>query len=263
MGPKSVRSASRFQSILIFADGASSGNPGPSGFGTIVASPDGQVIELGRGYPRATNNQMELQAAIEGLRTLRETSGAVDLVTDSVYLIRGITQWIWGWRNRGWKTAEGKDVQNADQWRELLALVSERRHRFQEQGEVRWHWVRGHQGVPGNERVDEIAVGFSKRIPIHLYEGPLLQYPVAIYDLPDDTSLPESSGADRKEKKAAAYSYLSLVNGSLQRHSTWRDCEARVKGRPGAKFKKAESPEHELTIVEDWGLPHERLPPRN
>jgi ribonuclease HI len=262
MCPQKTAEKPRFQSILIFADGASSGNPGPSGFGTIIAQPNGTVVELGRGYPRATNNQMELQGAIEGLRYLRETPGTIDLMTDSVYLIRGITQWIWGWRKRGWKTAEGGEVQNSDQWKALLALVTERKSRFGDQGEIQWHWVRGHRGVPGNERVDEIAVSFSKRYPIQLYEGPLLRYPVALYDLPENTDLPDSDSREKQKPKAPAYSYLSLVNGVLQRHQTWPDCEARVKGRPGAKFKKAESPEDELRIADAWGLPHERLPPR-
>jgi len=253
--------SSPHQSILVFCDGASSGNPGPSGFGVIIATPSGRVTELGRGYPRATNNQMELQGAIDALRVLRETPGKIDLFTDSVYVIRGITQWIWGWRSRGWTTAEGNPVQNSDQWKELLALVTERKHHHAENGEIHWNWVRGHQGVPGNERVDEIAVAFSKRERVNLYQGELLRYPIAIHDLPEDTSLPDRKDSERNEKKPA-YSYLSFVNGSLQRHTTWRDCEARVKGRPGAKFKKAESPEDELKIVEAWGLPHERLPPR-
>jgi len=250
------------QSILIFADGASSGNPGPSGYGVIIATPSGEVTELGRGFPQATNNQMELEGVIEALRFLRETTGPIAIYTDSVYVIRGITQWIWAWRNRGWKTADGKDVQNAEQWRALFALVVERKSRFQNEGELTWHWVKGHQGIPGNERVDEIAVHFSKRSRVELYQGPLLKYPVALFDLPENTDLPERDPLSKVKEKKAAYSYLSFVNGALQRHATWKECEARVKGRPGAKFKKAESPEHELQIIEQWGLPHERLPPR-
>ena len=250
-------------SIVVFADGASSGNPGPSGFGAIIATPSGEVRELGRGFPQATNNQMELEGVIDALRYLRETAGPVAIYTDSVYVIRGITQWIWAWRNRNWKTAEGKDVQNVDQWRALFALVVERKSRFQDQGEIQWHWVKGHQGIPGNERVDEIAVSFSKRARVELYQGPLLRYPIALFDLPENTELPERDFAHTQKEKKAAYSYLSFINGVLQRHTTWKECEAKVKGRPGAKFKKAESPEHELKIVEEWGIPHERLPPRN
>jgi ribonuclease HI len=263
MSPKQKPASSPLHSILIFADGASSGNPGPAGFGVIIALPNGEVHELGRGFPQATNNQMELEGAIEALRNIREISGPVALYTDSVYVIRGITQWIWGWRSRGWKTAEGKDVQNRDQWNALSALILERKTRFKDQGELSWHWVKGHRGIPGNERADEIAVSYSKRRHLTLYSGPLLQYPVALFDLPEDTSLPERDSQQKPAEKKAAYSYLSFVNGVLQRHPTWKECEARVKGRPGAKFKKAETPEHELKIVEDWGLPHERLPPRN
>jgi ribonuclease HI len=262
MSSKTKSSRKPLSSILVFADGASSGNPGPSGFGAIIASPAGAVTELGRGYPQATNNQMELEGVIEALRFLRETAGDIDIYTDSVYVIRGITQWIWAWKSRGWKTAEGKDVQNAEQWRALFALVVERKARYQNEGAIQWHWVKGHQGIPGNERVDEIAVGFSKRSRVELYSGPLLKYPVALFDLPENTELPDRDPRAAPKEKKAAYSYLSLVNGVLQRHSTWKECEARVKGRPGTKFKKAESPEHELLIIEEWGLPHERLPPR-
>src|SRR2546422_530241 len=96
--------------IIVFADGASSGNPGPGGWGAIIATPEGQIVELGGGDPQTTNNRMELMATIRALETPESQSGPVALYTDSVYVIRGITQWIWGWRKNGWKTAEGKEV---------------------------------------------------------------------------------------------------------------------------------------------------------
>jgi ribonuclease HI len=105
--------------------------------------------------------------------------------------------------------------------------------------------------VPGNERVDQIAVAFAAGRKPSLYIGPLLKYDVAVHDLPENTEVPEMRP---KAAKVAAYSYLSLVNGVAQRHSSWTECEARVKGRPGARFKKALSAEDEAKILQEWGV---------
>jgi ribonuclease HI len=233
------------QSLVIFTDGACSGNPGPGGWGAVLAYPDGKVTELGGGVRQTTNNQMELLATVEALNASREFDGLVGVYTDSTYVIRGITQWVWGWRKKEWKTAEGKDVANQDLWKELVRLTSARKPK------VEWHYVRGHIGTPGNERVDEIATSFSSGRNISLYRGSLLQYDIAIHDIPENTDLPEMRP---KEVKKAAFSYLSLVNGVLERHSDWKSCEARVKGRPGAKFKKAASASNETEILAEWGV---------
>lgn len=234
--------------IVIFADGASSGNPGPGGWGAIVATPDGHVRELGGGDPRTTNNRMELMAAIQGLDGVAERREPIALYTDSLYVIRGITQWIWGWRRNGWKTADGKDVINQDLWQRLSAILG---RRGRERPPVDWKFVRGHSGVPGNERVDEIAVAFSMRRGISLYVGPLLRYPIAIHDLPVSQELPERRPT---EPKKGAYSYLSLIGGIPMRHPSWASCERRVKGQSGARFKKAMSPEEEAAILRSWGF---------
>ncbi|MEO5969627.1 MAG: ribonuclease HI [Bdellovibrionia bacterium] len=227
---------------IIFADGASSGNPGPGGWGSIVVLGDGTVIEMGGRDPHTTNNRMELMAVIQPLRDLKPQR--IDVFTDSSYVIRGITQWIWAWMKRNWVSAEGKDVANADLWKQLLAAT--RGH------EIQWKFVKGHAGIPGNERVDEIAVAFSKGRRPQLYRGPLLKYDIAIHDIPENTSLPDRKPLD-KTPKAKAYSYLSLVGGVLMRHSTWPECEKRVKGRPGTKFKKAMSEDEEIQILRTWG----------
>lgn len=232
---------------VIFCDGACSGNPGKGGWGAIVATPDGQVEEIGAYDPETTNNRMELMGSIRSLDKVRAVPGKVMLFTDSVYVIRGITQWIWGWRKRGWKNAEGADVANRDLWERLLPIVSARG-----QGNpVDWRFVRGHAGIPGNERVDEIAVAFTKGQRPQLYKGPLLGYGVPIHDVPDDTSLPEPKP---KQAKAAAYSYVSVVDGVAKRHTNWPDCEKRVKGRSGARFKKAMSEADEQEILAGWGV---------
>lgn len=232
--------------IIVFTDGACSGNPGPGGYGVVIAYPEGKVHELGAAFRNVTNNQMELQGVIEALKTLKAVSGEVHIFTDSTYVIRGITQWIWAWKKRGWKTAEGKDVANVDHWKKLSSLVAAR------DPKPEWKYVRGHQGTPGNERVDEIATKFTQGKWVDLYQGPLLKYDVAIYDIPENTELPEMR--PKEEKKKAAFSYVSLVNGVPMRHPDWKKCEARVKGRSGAKFKKAETREAEAEILGEWGF---------
>ena len=236
--------------MVVFADGAAKGNPGPGGWGAVIVTADGHVAELGGGVPHTTNNRMELTAVIEALRHMRRTAGPVALYTDSTYVIRGITQWIKGWRRRGWKTAEGTAVLNRDYWEALSDLVNERGSA----GRITWHYVRGHTGVPGNERVDAIAAQFATSRHVDLYNGPLLKYPVPVLDLPDDTTLPERTAGSHSSKGKAAYSYLSVVDGKPMRHATWLECERRVKGRSGARFKKAMSAGDEAAILRAWGF---------
>jgi ribonuclease HI len=238
----------RENQIVLFCDGACTGNPGPGGWGAVIATPAGQIRELGNYALNTTNNKMELLGAIEGLRSLGDAAGDVGVYTDSSYVIRGITQWIWGWRKRGWQTAEGGEVANKDMWQ----LLSEQVVKREKHGKVEWHYVRGHSGIPGNERCDEIAVSFAKTRRAKLYQGPLMGYDVALYDIPADTSVPEMR--PKNEKKPAAHSYLSLVDGELMRHATWAECERRVKGRSGAKFKKAQSESDETAIKKAWGV---------
>jgi len=105
--------------IILFTDGAAKGNPGPGGWGAIVLTPEHHVTELGGGSPHTTNNKMELGGAIAALQHVADRPEPVAIYTDSTYLIQGITQWVWGWRKRGWKTASGTDVLNRDLWEEL------------------------------------------------------------------------------------------------------------------------------------------------
>ena len=112
--------------IVIFGDGACSGNPGPGGWASIIALPDGRVAEIGDHVDKTTNNRMELTAAIKALKAASKVEGAVHFYTDSVYVIRGITAWIHGWRRNGWKTATGDEVINSDLWQELFDLAMRR-----------------------------------------------------------------------------------------------------------------------------------------
>ena len=238
-----------FDSIKIFSDGACTGNPGPGGWGTVVVRPDGHVRELGGRDPQTTNNRMELTGSIRGLAAVESPPPApIEMFTDSTYVIRGITEWIWGWRQRGWKNAAGQDVLNRDLWEELSRQVA-RLH----PAKLEWRYVRGHSGIPGNERCDEIAVGFATGKRVDLYDGPLIGYEVAIHDLPDDLALPRAKSGSSK-KKETPYSYLSLVGGKVIRHKAWAACERRVRGQSQARFKKAMSAQDERAILKGWGL---------
>ncbi|WP_231489634.1 ribonuclease HI [Billgrantia saliphila] len=133
--------------VTIYTDGACRGNPGPGGWGAVLVS--GRHEKTLNGFEaNTTNNRMELMAAIMALHTLKR-SCEVELWTDSEYLRRGITEWIHNWMKRGWKTASRQPVKNAELWRELHEETQ--RHR------IHWHWVKGHNGHPGNERADALA----------------------------------------------------------------------------------------------------------
>ena len=237
------------QQIVVFTDGASKRNPGPGGWGVVIVMPDGRVTERGGGAVLTTNNKMELTGAIQALTRLQGTSGPVAVYTDSTYVIQGIEQWVHNWRRRGWKTAAGGEVMNRDLWEALSSLTSAR-----EPGSIAWHYVRGHTGIPGNERVDEIADAFAAQGRVALYDGPLAGYGIPILDLPGDTRVParRASASGGSRSKSAAYSYLSVVDGTPMRHATWADCERRVKGRAGARFKKAASEADQAAILRSW-----------
>jgi ribonuclease HI len=133
--------------VEIFTDGACKGNPGPGGWGAILRF-GAQEKQLNGAEPHTTNNRMELQAAISALTALTRPC-SVDLTTDSVYVRDGISKWVHGWQRNGWKTADKKPVKNDDLWQALLAAAKPH--------DVRWHWVKGHAGHPGNERADALA----------------------------------------------------------------------------------------------------------
>lgn len=133
--------------VEIFTDGACSGNPGPGGWGAILRA-SGHEKELSGGEAQTTNNRMEMMAAIMALEALKRPSH-VAIHTDSMYLRDGITRWIHGWKRNGWKTSDKKPVKNVDLWQRLEAALAPHR--------VEWHWVRGHQGHPENERADALA----------------------------------------------------------------------------------------------------------
>ena len=137
----------RSNKVELFTDGACSGNPGPGGWGAILRW-NGHERELAGGEAETTNNRMEMLAAIHGLEALKRPSEVV-LTTDSQYVMKGITDWLPGWKRRGWKTAAKKPVKNQDLWQRLDTALQHHR--------VEWKWVRGHSGHDENERVDALA----------------------------------------------------------------------------------------------------------
>ncbi|MBL0945983.1 MAG: ribonuclease HI [Hydrogenophaga sp.] len=135
--------------VVIYTDGACKGNPGPGGWGAFLSSA-GREKELWGGERNTTNNRMELMAVIEALSALKRPC-RVSLHLDSEYVRKGITEWIHGWKKKGWVTAAKQPVKNAELWQRLDALVHGGHH------QIEWHWVKGHSGDPGNERADALA----------------------------------------------------------------------------------------------------------
>jgi len=229
--------------IIIFTDGASKGNPGPGGWGSIVAT-ERDVKELGGREEHTTNNRMELRAAYEALTHARNFSDAmIDVYTDSSYVINGATLWGDGWKKKGWVTKEKKPVLNRDMWEPFLTLVESFGNR------ISWHNVGGHIGVVGNERADAIASGFALGQRPSLYSGSRLLYRIDLSDLSFDTEKKEARSASRSRSKQKAYSYVSEVGGVVKVHKTWEACESRVRGKK-ARFKKALSAAEEKEIKE-------------
>jgi ribonuclease HI len=213
--------------IDIFTDGACSGNPGPGGWAAVIVRDGGAAEEIGGREAHTTNNRMELRAAIEALLHV-PADESVCIVSDSQYMLNGMTSWLAGWKRRGWVTVEGRPVENRDLWEQLDQAAGTR---------VTWEYVRGHAGHEHNERANTIAQAYAagRRPP------------------PPGTPAPAAPG------RPAGPSYLSLVNGVLRRHTTWDECKARVERVSGARFKKCASAADEAATVAAWGLPSESL----
>lgn len=137
----------KFKEVIIYTDGACSGNPGPGGWAAILQYQD-QSREISGFETHTTNNRMELQAAIEALRCLKEKC-YVTLYTDSQYVCKGVKDWLPQWRKNQWKSSTKSPIKNQDLWHEIDQLIH--------QHHVHWHWIEGHSGNPGNERADHLA----------------------------------------------------------------------------------------------------------
>ena len=245
--------------IIIFTDGASSGNPGPGGWGAIVAEKGRETIELGGGDRHTTNNRMELTAVIEALSQVSGIHGSVIIYTDSKYVRDGIERWLPVWQRRGWQTTAKTAVLNQDLWQKLSALTGARVG----PDAIIWRLVAGHKNVPANERVDVIATAFAANLKPDLFKGLSEKYPIdflpfAALTMADDSSLlgldragqSRKSSSERSSQKA--YSYISMVSGKIVIHENWESCFTRINGVSGARFKKALSVEDEKRIIADF-----------
>lgn len=152
--------------IKIYTDGAARGNPGRAGWGAVFLRGSKVFLELGGRSNHATNNQMELTAAIEGLRHLRKitrdipSDSKIEIYADSKYVILGITEWIFNWQKNNWRNADKKPVMNRELWEELWELA--------QKYNLKWHYVAGHSGDKWNDRVDEIATSFADNEPVKI-----------------------------------------------------------------------------------------------
>ena len=145
----------KLKKVTLYTDGGSLGNPGPGGYGVVLLYA-GHRKELSGGFRLTTNNRMEMMAALVALEQLGESPTAIDLYSDSSYLVNGITKgWAGKWRNNGWRKADGGNILNVDLWRRLLLLIDAL--------DVRLHWLKGHAGNEGNERCDKLAVAAARQ----------------------------------------------------------------------------------------------------
>lgn len=241
--------------VILFTDGSSRGNPGRGGWGSVMVYPDSRgvlrVDELGAREDDTTNNRMEISAVSRGLMHIDGYYENLDDVSfviylDSSYVLNGATKWIHGWKKNNWISSTKEPVKNQDLWEELSIAMEGKK--------IEWRLVPGHAGVPGNERCDVIATSLADESPIELYKGNLSSYPLK--DILDvlNTNHREIPRNEKKKSssKTKAYSYVSAIDGMVQTHKTWAECESRVKGKSGAKFKKALSKEDEEEIISQF-----------
>ncbi len=232
--------------VTLYTDGASRGNPGPGGWGAIIMS-DKEVVELAGAKNPATNNQMELEAVIQGLAYIEKHFGkvGVELHADSRYVLNGIESWIDGWVKKGWVTMAKKPVENKPQWMKLMKL----RDYFGRS--LTLTKVDGHSGHTYNDRCDELAVAAALGKKPKLFKGTVKAYELQLDDTPPKSPAKKSSSGTKN--KGTAYSYVSMVDGKIHVDKDWATCEKRVKGK-NAKFKKVFSKAEETDLVQDYTL---------
>jgi ribonuclease HI len=235
--------------LILYADGSCSGNPGPGAWAVLLIDPNNQkCLERVGTKDATTNNEMELQALIEGLKMVG-ADDSLEVRLDSQYVIKGATLWRKGWKAKGWVKADGEPVKNLDYWKELDAILNSR---FKK---PTFTYVAGHSGEPGNDRVDRLAQSAAKTqgsnpetVP---FSGALADHPTLGEKRAKRTRAPEPE--EETEERITYPCYLSFIDGALSRHSTWPECEAQVKGRSGAKYKKVTSLKEELEVRAQWG----------
>lgn len=229
---------------MIYTDGAARNNPGKAGWGVVIVDSEKKyVVELGGAVPHATNNQMELSAAIYALEHIsirkQYVGEKIVLYTDSSYVIRGMKEWVKGWQKNGWQTSQKKGVENVRLWQELLRLSQDK--------DIEWLYVPGHSGVPLNERTDEIATAFADGKQFQLYTGTLEEYPYETKEYRFVKPQKSKSSASKTVKKGY---YIVVKWGEVSRYETWEECEREVKGVKDVKFKKVANKEQEKIFLD-------------
>jgi ribonuclease HI len=159
-------------------------------------------------------------------------------------VVEGATGWIFGWMKNGWKTKSKEDVSHKEIWQELIELLKKVK--------VDWHKVPGHVGLIGNERADTIASDLGEGKNVALYNGKRKGYGYELENVEYDKEKAAERSAARKRQSQKAYSYISKVDGEIKIHETWKECEDRVKGKKGVRFKKSISAEEEKEIISDF-----------
>lgn len=239
--------------LLLLADGSCRGNPGPGGWSYVLASSH-EVFEGYGSELDTTNNRMELSGLLFGIRKLNKLTwrGSLQVHLDSQYVLSGASAWIFGWQKRGWKTGQGEEVKNSDLWQEIAAELLGLKGSIK----ISWYYVRGHTGVSGNERADQLASMACEEqsadesheqdaggTVLHLWSG-----------LDEETFDPNRNSQSKRLEKSEKKYYLSCVEGKIYRDDNWQACEARVKGRPHVKYKKVGSEAEEKEVLRSWGI---------
>ncbi len=248
------------ETVTIYTDGSSRGNPGPGGYAAICIYPDAKgqylVDELGGREAQTTNNRMELQGLIVALENIQDFYAKGAQITfsffiDSSYVLKGAKEWLSGWKSKNWITSTKEEVKNSDLWKKLDALLEIHKANGIK---FKWNLVKGHSEIAGNERCDVIATEFADNAKPKLYKGPLSGYfePRIL-----ETNLASGDSKGKTKKKSSkstkpTYSYVSLVNGQISTDKTWVECEKRVKGKSGAKFKKSFSASDEQDVISEF-----------
>ncbi len=240
------------ETITVFTDGSSRGNPGRGGWGAVVIA-EGKVTELGGREDATTNNRMEMTAVLEALLHIekKKYQGELSIHTDSAYVLQGATTWMYGWARNGWKTKTGDDVLNQDIWKEISNAL----FRLKQKHDVVFVKVSGHSGHIGNERVDAIATACADKEQFLFFSGAFTEYEKLLGGSVHTTDVTKSTGTKKKSssaKNAPAYSYVSMVAGAIHKDKTWAVCEKRVKGVKGARFKKVFSKSEEDALIKEW-----------
>lgn len=235
-------------SYLLFTDGACSGNPGIGAWafvGIKLASNLGEslVHEEADIAPLTTNNRMELSAILKAIEWLgKKDFEQAAIWTDSKYVQEGLSRWMYGWQRNNWVTKEGKAVSNQDLWQEALALEKSLAGIWKK---IRLEKLPGHHGILGNERCDQLAREAIEKTYASTYEGDLKNHPFGMDML--------KTSPEKPTEDLGKFWYISLVAGEAKRHKTWPECEAFVRGKGGAKFKKVFSIQEESLILKGWG----------